>query len=66
MREKTITVEIDERGNSSIDLNGFHGKGCGDVADALRGKDKLVADHKKREYHFPAAENRVVHNSTKR
>ena len=65
MGEKTITVEIDEQGNSSIDLNGFHGKGCGDVADALRGKDKLVVDRKKSEYHVPATENRVVRNSTK-
>ena len=65
MGEKTIIVEIDEQGNSSIDLSGFHGRGCGDVAEALRGKDTLVVDHKKREYHVPAVENRVVHNSTK-
>jgi len=65
MGEKIITVEIDEQGNSSIDLSGFQGKGCGDVAEALRGKDTLVADRKKREYHASAAENRVVHNSTK-
>jgi hypothetical protein len=32
MAEKTITIEIDEAGNSSLDLNGFQGKGCGDVA----------------------------------
>ena len=65
MGEKTITVEIDDQGNSSIDLTGFHGKGCGDVAEALRGKDMRVVDHKKREYHVSAAENRVVHKSTK-
>lgn len=63
MGEKTITVEIDEQGNSSIDLHGFHGKGCGDVAEALRGKDKLVVDRKKREYHASVAENRVVRNT---
>jgi hypothetical protein len=64
MGEKTITVEIDEQGNSSIDLNGFHGKGCGEVADALRGKDTLVVDRKKREFHVAGAESRVVRNST--
>lgn len=64
MGEKTITVEIDEQGNSSIDLNGFHGKGCGKVADALRGKDTLVVDRKKREFHVAGAERRVVRNST--
>jgi len=31
MAEKTITIEIDEAGNSSLDLNGFQGKGCGDA-----------------------------------
>jgi hypothetical protein len=63
MGEKTITVEIDEQGNSSIDLNGFHGRGCGDVAEALRGKDTLAVDRKKREYDITAAESRVVRNS---
>lgn len=62
MGEKTITVEIDEQGNSYIDLHGFHGKGCGDVAEALRCKDTLLVDGKKREYHVSAAENRVVSN----
>ncbi|HAX42402.1 MAG TPA: hypothetical protein PLF84_00145 [Bryobacteraceae bacterium] len=65
MGEKTITVEIDEQGNSSIDLHGFHGKGCGDVAEALRDKDTLVVDRKKREFHVTAAESRVVRNSIK-
>ena len=64
MGEKTITVEIDEQGNSSIDLNGFHGKGCGEVADALRGEDTLVVDRKKREFHVAGAESRVVRNTT--
>lgn len=65
MGEKTITVEIDDQGNSSIDLHGFRGKGCGDVAEALRGKDTLVVDRKKREYHVATNENRVVRSSTK-
>jgi len=64
MGEKTITVEIDELGNSSIELIGFHGKGCGDIAEALRGKDTLVVNRKKREYHVTVSESRVVHNST--
>ena len=28
MQEKTITVTIDERGNSTLDLEGFAGHGC--------------------------------------
>jgi len=50
MLEKTITIEIDETGNSSLDLNGFQGKGCGDVAKLLQGSDRVTRSDKKREY----------------
>ena len=39
MHEKTITVTIDERGNSTLDLTGFAGKGCEKAFDAFRGGD---------------------------
>jgi hypothetical protein len=51
MAEKTITIEIDEAGNSSLDLNGFQGKGCGDVAKLLQGSDRVIRFGKKREFH---------------
>ena len=51
MAEKTITIEIDEAGNSSLDLNGFHGKGCGDVAKLLQGSDRVTKSDKKRDFH---------------
>lgn len=53
MAEKTITIEIDEAGNSSLDLNGFQGKGCGDVAKLLQGSDRVIRSDKKREFHTP-------------
>lgn len=49
MRERTITIEIDEKGNSSIDLNGFQGKGCAIVAGSFHGSDHVVSDRAKRE-----------------
>jgi hypothetical protein len=52
MAEKTITIEIDEAGNSSLDLNGFQGKGCGDVAKLLQGSDRVVRSDSKREFHM--------------
>jgi hypothetical protein len=52
MAEKTITIEIDEAGNSSLDLNGFQGKGCGDVAKLLQGSDRVTKCGKKREFHL--------------
>lgn len=51
MAEKIVTIEIDESGNSSIDLEGFQGKGCADVAKDFQGGDKVVRSDKKRGYH---------------
>ena len=56
MQEKLITVEIDENGNSSLDLEGFHGQVCGDVAKDFRGGDSVTQSSKKREFYTqPAA-----------
>ena len=55
MAEKIVTIEIDESGNSSIDLEGFQGNGCADVAKAFRGGDKVVRSEHKREYHAQVA-----------
>ena len=57
MAEKIVTIEIDESGNSSIDLEGFQGKGCADVAKAFQGGDKVVRSEKKREYHSAQSSN---------
>lgn len=62
MGERIITIEIDDQGNSSLDLNGFQGKGCGDIAEAFRGADSLVMDRQKRDYHVLTAEGRKVLN----
>ena len=55
MQEKLITVEIDENGNSSIDLEGFQGQGCGDVAKDFRGDDSVTQSNKKREFYLQTA-----------
>ena len=60
MSEKTITIEIDEQGNSTLDLDGFQGKGCGDVARALQGSDDVTKSEKKREFHVEGAVRQVV------
>lgn len=52
MAEKTITIEIDEAGNSSLDLNGFQGNGCGDIAKLLQASDRVIRYEKKREFHL--------------
>ena len=60
MSEKTITIEIDEQGNSSLDLQGFQGKGCSDVAKALQGADQVTKTEKKREFYVEAAVRQAV------
>jgi hypothetical protein len=50
MREKTVTIEIDEQGNSSIDLEGFQGQGCASVAKAFQGSDTVRTTLNKREF----------------
>lgn len=60
MSEKTITIEIDEQGNSTLDLEGFQGKGCSDVAKALQGTDHVTKSEKKREFHVEGAVRHVV------
>ena len=55
MQEKLITVEIDENGNSSIDLEGFQGQGCGDVAKDFRGGDAVTQSSKKRDFYAQTA-----------
>jgi hypothetical protein len=39
MKEKTITITIDEQGSSTLDLDGFAGQGCEKVFDDFRGGD---------------------------
>jgi hypothetical protein len=59
MKEKTIVIEIDEQGNCSMDLEGFHGKGCSDVAKDFQGSDVVKNVRNKPEFYIQqAAESR--------
>jgi hypothetical protein len=55
MKEKTVVIEIDERGNSSMDLEGFQGKGCAEVAKDFQGGDVVKVARNKREFYVEAA-----------
>ena len=60
MKEKTVIIEIDEHGNSSIDLEGFQGKGCADVAKDFQSSDVVKNTRNKREFYVEAgAEKRL-------
>ena len=47
MQQKTITVVIDENGNSSVDLEGFAGQGCEKVLKDFQGGDRAKVEIKK-------------------
>jgi len=51
MNRKAITIEIAPDGNSSIDLDGFAGKGCESVIKDFRGGDAVTLARKKPEFH---------------
>lgn len=51
MQQKTITVLIDEAGNSSVDLEGFAGHGCEKVLKDFQGDDAAKTQRKKLVYY---------------
>ena len=51
MQQKTITVLIDESGNSSVDLEGFAGQGCEKVLKDFQGDDRAKVQRKKPAYY---------------
>jgi hypothetical protein len=63
MQEKTITITIDERGNSTLDLEGFTGQGCEKVSDDFRGGDMVKVERKKPAYY---ASQQVQQEKTQR
>jgi hypothetical protein len=52
MKEKKIVIEIDEQGNCSLDLEGFQGKGCADVAKDFQGSDVVKTVRNKQEFYI--------------
>lgn len=51
MQEKSITVTIDEQGNSTLDLDGFAGKQCEKAFEDFRGGDTVKLEQKKAAYY---------------
>jgi hypothetical protein len=63
MHEKTITITIDEQGNSTLDLDGFTGQGCEQACDDFRGGDLVKVERKKPVYYTG---QHVQHEKTQR
>ena len=47
---KKITVTIDPDGEFSVDLAGFHGKGCSKVMEDFGGPEKPTLEREKPEF----------------
>jgi hypothetical protein len=54
MAQKTVTILIDENGNSEIDLEGFSGNGCSKAFEDFCGADKVKTERKKTSFYNPA------------
>jgi hypothetical protein len=52
MNKKMVVIEIDEQGNCSMNLEGFHGKGCTDVAKDFQGHDVVKTSRVKPEFYI--------------
>ena len=51
MHGKTIKIKISPTGVASVDLNGFHGEGCGDVVKSFGGDDACLHEETKAEFY---------------
>ena len=60
MVQKTVTIIIDENGNSEVDLEGFAGNGCSKVFEDFRGGDKVKTERKKTSFHNPAQTEKQI------
>ena len=58
MQQKTITVVIDENGNSSVDLEGFAGQGCDTVLKDFQGDDRAKVQRKKAAFYSQTGHSR--------
>lgn len=59
MAEKTIEVTIDKEGNFKLDLNGFKGKGCKDIAKQFEKMGKVNSEDIKSDYYEDGGRSNV-------
>jgi hypothetical protein len=56
---KIVKVTVDENGDFTVDLNGFHGRGCDAIIKAFGEESTVTKETHKREY----GENQNVANT---
>ena len=61
MQQKTITVVIDQNGDSSVDLEGFAGQGCDKALKDFQGDDRAKVQRKKAVFYTKTGDSRDQH-----
>lgn len=58
MQQKTITVVIDQNGDSSVDLEGFAGHGCEKTLKDFQGEDQAKGQRRKPAFYIQISDLR--------
>ena len=59
---KTVSINIDKKGNAKVDLEGFHGQGCSKVTEALKRIGKSSVETNKPEFYENNSNSNTVVN----
>ena len=51
MQEQIVKVTIDKKGRAKVEMIGFHGVGCGELADKLRSIGRVTSETNKPEFY---------------
>jgi hypothetical protein len=51
MQGPTVKVVIDKKGNAIVDMNDFHGVGCGELGDKLKSIGRTISETNKPEFY---------------
>lgn len=51
MQEQSIKITIDKKGRAKVEMIGFHGVGCGELADKLRSIGRVTSETNKPEFY---------------
>lgn len=62
MPEKIVTFEIDNNGDFTVETEGFQGKGCQAIHDAVATMGKVTHEELKPEFYQGPGNNNTVSN----
>jgi hypothetical protein len=51
MQGQTVKVIIDKKGNAVVEMEGFHGVGCGELGDKLKAIGRITSETIKPEFY---------------